>query len=503
MRLSRTTWRKDRLWRFVFIGCLILGGGQGVVHAEQALEPEKSGTGGDSPASAPESVVDPATISAPVSVPVVDPKAAEVPSTERPKDYREGLGFAGLPLINYNSDDGLGYGIKGALYDYGKNQKPYKTQIALQFFFTTKHIMYHRLYFDAPKFRGSPWRLGVTFKYDRILLSNYYGIGNDADVRYSGELGDDAAELSADEQSARRVRIENYYTSFQRVEPTLIVNLRRDLSGPFKLFNGYRFKNSIITPHTAETLDDYADIQVSSDWTSYLEQEKPYGYSGGLMGYAQLGAIIDSRNREPSPDRGTFSELSARAAYYKAGDSAEQEGRLPLFGGINLTVRQFFPMPVPRLVLATRLVADVMFGDVPFYELTAFGGSQDYTGLGGDTSMRGVKSNRYRGKIKVIATPELRLTPFILYAGTQKFDIGFIAYADVGRVWTDFSSGSDGSALHAGVGGGLRVAWNDNFLIRLDYGINPRADSTSETDPAASTAPENDTGFYLTFDHAF
>jgi hypothetical protein len=40
------------------------------------------------------------------------------------------------------------------------------------------------------------------------------------------------------------------------------------------------------------------------------------------------------------------------------------------------------------------------------------------------------------------------------------------------------------------LGGGLRIAWNDNFLIRLDVGDD------LETDGVVN-------GFYLVFDHAF
>ena len=412
------------------------------------------------------------------------------------KDYREGWGFAGLPLANYSSDDGFGYGLKVAAYDYGKNQKPYKTQIALQLFFTTNKVMYHKLFIDMPDFRGTPWRIDGALKFDRVLLNNYFGIGNDTSTLDEG-ASSDSSGLS-DEESAV---VANYYTSFQSQEPSLILNLRRTIRGPVQFFNGYQVKHTIIVPHTAETVYQYRGIELPDDWMSYLEEEKPYGYSGGTMAYAQVGVIFDSRDQEPSPTRGLFSEFSVRGVAYRALDEQERETHAPLYGGFNLTSRHFLPVLTPRVVFASRLVLDALLGDVPFNELASFGGSQDYTGLGGSTSLRGILSRRYRGHVKAIVTPELRMTPATFYAGTQKFDIGVVVFSDLGRVW-DESEAEPSSTVHWTAGGGLRIAWNDNFLIRLDVGKNIGRILELRGEEVADRDADY-LGFYLVFDHAF
>lgn len=410
--------------------------------------------------------------------------AAPAEPTAKPKDYRTGYGYAGLPLLNYDSDDGVGFGVKVARYNYGENQRPYKTQLSLQIFFTSRLSMYHELYYDAPNFRGTPWRIDTYLKLDQVLLNNYYGIGNTADAECPVFTDPSGTDLSDESQG----RVCNYYLSFKKLEPKWILNLRRDLDGPFKLFSGLQVKMTNVVPHTAQVIKDITSVDVAGDWSSYLESEKPYGYGGGIVSYVQGGVIADARDQEASPKFGIFSELSARLGSFNAFQATDSAGRFPIYGGLNLTSRHYVQF-LPYTVFASRVVADFLVGDVPFFELTSVGGSRDYSAVGGGTSGRGIPSYRYRGKVKLIVSPEIRFTPVEVYAAkTQKINIGLVAFSDLGRVWADYAPDGELLDFHVTVGGGLRVAWNDNFLIRLDYGVAPQEDTT---------------GFYLTFNHAF
>jgi len=126
--------------------------------------------------------------------------------------------------------------------------------------------------------------------------------------------------------------------------------------------------------------------------------------------------------------------------------------------------------------LATRLLGDVAFGGLPLIELTRYGGVEGGSGPGGTRGIRGVPQGRLAGKSKLLANLEVRsfLLPFSI--GNQRFCLGMVAFADVGRVWTDaFSASSkDGDfRLHWGVGGGPRVRWGDSLLIRADVSYAP------------------------------
>ena len=57
-------------------------------------------------------------------------------------------------------------------------------------------------------------------------------------------------------------------------------------------------------------------------------------------------------------------------------------------------------------MLAARLMADVFFGDPPFYELARY---DDTNALGGVNGVRGIPAQRYYGKVKVVTNWEARV----------------------------------------------------------------------------------------------
>lgn len=432
--------------------------------------------------------------------------AEATPAAPKPKDYRTGIGFAGLPLLNFDSDAGVGYGVKVAGYDYGENQKPYKYQLSVQIFMTTRNAMYHEIHFDAPKFQGSRWRVDGSLKLDRVLFNNYYGLGNTANVTYpaTADLGEgvsatcDPGDTACEEAKQERIaRLYKYYSSYDKWEPKFILNLRGDLSGPFKLFSGLLTKYTFINPHNAETIKQYADITVDPTWSSYLVDNNvdELGDKGGFVGYVQGGLIADTRDADASPGKGVFSEASLRLGTFVTADPAEAGTYTPVFAGLNITSRHYLTI-LPYTVFASRVMADMVFGDAPFFELNQVGGSRDYSAIGGSTSARGITSNRFSGRVKLNFSPELRFTPVEFYiAGSQKINLGLVAFSDMGRVWQDFAPEGDFLDFHVTAGGGLRIAWNDNFLIRADYGK-----SLTDVDAVSGAALS---GLYITFDHAF
>ena len=57
-----------------------------------------------------------------------------------------------IPILNFNSDDGAGYGVRSYLYNYDGNTIPYQRQYSLQAFFTTGGKWVHRVLIDDPNF---------------------------------------------------------------------------------------------------------------------------------------------------------------------------------------------------------------------------------------------------------------------------------------------------------------------------------------------------------------
>ena len=88
-----------------------------------------------------------------------------------------------IPLLNFSSDDGTGYGLRANLYEYDGRTVPYRRKYSAQLFFTTGGKWVHRLLMDTPRFRGGGDRLEVELVYEKEEFANYYGGLSKAETR--------------------------------------------------------------------------------------------------------------------------------------------------------------------------------------------------------------------------------------------------------------------------------------------------------------------------------
>ena len=101
---------------------------------------------------------------------------------------RHGWYPTGIPMANYTSNAGFGYGLRVYGYNNGVptdpyfNESPYFMQVFAQFFQTTLGQSYHRVELDMPFLAGSEYRLRSIVEYVGILNANFYGASaGDAD----------------------------------------------------------------------------------------------------------------------------------------------------------------------------------------------------------------------------------------------------------------------------------------------------------------------------------
>jgi hypothetical protein len=96
---------------------------------------------------------------------------------------REGRYVTGLPLVNYSSDTGFGYGARIYLFNNGSRndpafrETPYESQLFVQYFATTGGWQYHYLDADFPRIAGSAFRARGWLAYEKNTSRNFYGIG--------------------------------------------------------------------------------------------------------------------------------------------------------------------------------------------------------------------------------------------------------------------------------------------------------------------------------------
>ncbi|WP_257460469.1 outer membrane protein assembly factor [Archangium lipolyticum] len=431
----------------------------------------------------------------PVGAEEPSPEALEAPGTgveaAPAEPPRTGWHVLGLPLVSFNSDEGFGYGARLMLVDSGDgSQRPYRYSVVAQFFQSTRGIAQHRLMLDAPSFLSSSWRLGVSLSMLNDRFSPYFGLGGGAAYVPAFEACEDRKALESDPNVCpgnpdfRGLR---YYNFEQRTLPSVVLNARRPLSGPWQVALGYRFRlTTVRTRYGAEDLGQARDSRVVEDARAGLLS----GLDGVEDGEAvsrtaevTASLLLDTRDNEPAPVRGMFHELALRGASTVTGSGSN-------YWGATANLRFYHPLVSDRLVAALRLFVDVMGGDVPFYHLSSFGGVEwldGWGGIGGVYTARGILKNRLQGQAKALANGELRWNFLSVSPWQQRLDFTLIAFFDAGQAWTDLRF-ADGGLPRYGGGGGLRIAWQNDFILRVDYGISPR---------------DGTTGFYLDFGHMF
>ncbi len=86
--------------------------------------------------------------------------------------------FAGVPSLNYDADEGFGYGAAVELYRHAPGAKPYKFTLQPNVFLTTGGRRDFTLFFDAPQLVPG-WRIDAFVGSEQQIASPYYGVGND------------------------------------------------------------------------------------------------------------------------------------------------------------------------------------------------------------------------------------------------------------------------------------------------------------------------------------
>jgi outer membrane protein assembly factor BamA len=141
----------------------------------------------------------------------------------------------------------------------------------------------------------------------------------------------------------------------------------------------------------------------------------------------------DTRDDEVAPVRGVYLTEEVALTPGTFGDAWYRFAR-------STSAAHFYVPLIPRqrrLVFASRLVADFLVGNAPFYELTRY---DDAFAIGGSKGVRGVPAQRYHGKIKLIANAELRTELLELRVFGTKRRLGLVAFADTGRLWADYAA---------------------------------------------------------------
>src|SRR4051812_19259978 len=91
-------------------------------------------------------------LSAILVLPIAPALDAQAPAAPR------GRSITGLPALNYDADEGVGYGALLQLYDYGSDgAQPYRYSVQPTVFLTTRGRRDFTVFVDAPHLLPNGW----------------------------------------------------------------------------------------------------------------------------------------------------------------------------------------------------------------------------------------------------------------------------------------------------------------------------------------------------------
>ena len=348
-----------------------------------------------------------------------------------------GWELSGVPALNYDADEGFGYGAIVELYRYAPGAQPYRFTLQPTLFLTTEGRRDLTVFFDAPSFLPGGWRVSAFAGREQQLAQPYYGIGN-------ATVFDEAAESGPNP----------YYYRFGRTRLRGTADFQHRIGGSAAriLVGGGLVRTTVnLTPFDSGTTLLAADLGGRTP-------------SPDRVNYLRAGLVWDTRDREIGPNSGTWAELIVQRVSKAFGATED-------FTRWTATVRQYLPLS-SKVVFAQRILAQGIEGNAPFHELSTMQSSfKQQDGLGGSGSARGLPKDRYVGKGTMLSNSELRwrATDFSLH-GRPSY-LALSTFVDAGRVWADrFDPSTSLRDLHAGYGGGVRLGYGQSFVVAVDIG---------------------------------
>jgi hypothetical protein len=401
-------------------------------------------------------------------------------STLQKKNSKSGFSFGAVPVIAFDSDIGFKYGALVNLYDYGDGSiyPGYKHSLYLEWSRTTKGSGINQITYDS-KYLIPGIRVSGEVSYLTEKNLDFYGY-NGYKVYYN-------SHYENDQDTAYISRM------FYRQDRKLL-RLRADFQGKLKVDKLSWVAGIVYYDVKLDTVD----INKLNEGKS-AEDKLPY-VNGGLFGnYADWnvlpgneldggsstllkgGLVYDSRDNEPNPMKGIWTDLMLLV----------DPG---LFGGNNaygkyvFTHRQYFTLLPDKLSFVYRLsYQGKLFGTTPSYMLPFAFSSGRYTdrdGLGGAKTMRGILRDRVVGEDVAFANFEIRWKFIRTVVAKQNIYLALSGFTDMGLVTREYKVDTknvpdterkiffpdDNEGIHQSLGAGFRVGLNENFIVAVDYG---------------------------------
>ncbi|MDR2008862.1 MAG: outer membrane protein assembly factor [Bacteroidales bacterium] len=395
------------------------------------------------------------------------------------KKIKKGWNFGVLPAISYNSDLGFQYGALINLYNYGDGSTfpKYRHSFYAEVSRYTKGSGIYRFFYDSEYLIP-----GIRFTADFVYLPeqalDFYGFNG-----YNAVYNPDFTDEKSPEYISRV-----FYKHSRN-----LLRAKIDLRGGTGLKNltwvaGYRFMdiktgsvpiNKLNKGKNAEDmLPDVPGLYDKYVEWGIISQDEA---KGGISNNLKAGLVYDTRDNEPNPMKGIWSEIVLLNSFSEN----------YIFGKLAVTHRQYFTIVPETLSFVYRIgYQGIVYGKAPFYMLPymvySYMPSSTLDGLGGNKSVRGIIRNRVVADGVAFANLEFRykfvhfrfikqnwyaaLNPFSDAGITvQKTKLDLSGVPETVNISDYFDTNAE--TVHITYGCGLHVAMNENFVIAADIGM--------------------------------
>ncbi len=411
-----------------------------------------------------------------------------IPKPQKQKNEKavKGLKLLPLPVIGYNIDIGFQYGIILNLFNYGDGSEypDYRYSIYTELSRTTKGSGVNQLFFDSKYLIPGNIRITADMSYLTELTLNFYGF-NGYEAVYIPGFTDDASEIY-------KSRV--FYNQDRR-----FFRFTTDLQGHtgitnLKWLGGIGYFNFDMGPVDINKLNKgKSEDKKLPDTTLLFDKYRDWGIisdseaEGGAIPSIKAGLIYDTRDNEPNPMKGIWTEA---LLFYVPKIAGNKEFT---YAKLAITHRQYFTLIPRNLNIMYRLgYQGTLGGKVPYfmqpYMITSFAKVTTTDGLGGAKSLRGVLRNRVVGDAVAFANFEARYKILRATLFGFNFYLGANLFADAGRVVKKidlppdlknrfgqgelfsnyFDPGSE--EIHWSGGGGLQLVFDQNTVLNFEYG---------------------------------
>jgi len=372
--------------------------------------------------------------------PAKEPESAAKPETVRKETPIIGAGYP------FSGPD-TGFGIGAALIYRDMAGKVGRDQ-TLSFSYSQTQYKSISLDWSEPDFIRQGPRGDIYLPYDNKPARRFYGFGNDADVH----------------------DICNYDWDMYEIRPAFIYP-----SGGAKFRAKLQYDYQFVKPYDG-TLDDSNEPLYSRPISQvYPQVFHSDQFDGGATAGPGLFLINDTRKdrfplaggREDKifPIAGGYRELQLH--YYGPMVGSRFE-----FLKEQLDLRQYFGFFNDNTVLVLRGKLVAVQGDVPFWNLPSFGGTEDLRGFY-DGRFRGNASSQYNIELRQGVWPSFNLN---LFKGAVNLKYPFLfAFFEAGRVYDSYTRfGADWNRdYHPSYGGGFRFIVSPSVVIRVELAFSP------------------------------